>query len=71
MRLPHVARPNVGVDLRGTHTHVTQHGLHTPQIGSTFEQVGGEAVSQEVRVGACVDAGGSRVAPHDPLNGGR
>ena len=43
-----VRRGDVGVDLRGGEIGVTQHLLHRPQVGSTFEQVGGERVAERV-----------------------
>src|SRR5262245_9975795 len=48
---------NVRVDLRSGNVRMAEHGLHRPQIGAVLEEVGGEAVPQDVRRERRADAG--------------
>jgi hypothetical protein len=48
---------DVGVDLGGARTVVTEQGLDVAQVVAVFEQVGGEAVAQGVDGGGLVDFG--------------
>jgi hypothetical protein len=54
----------MSVDLRGREVRVPQELLNRPQVGSSFEQVGGVRVAQDVGVQG--PAIGQRMAFHDP-----
>ena len=41
----------MSVDLRGLQTGVTKQFLYHPEVGTTVQQVGGEAVAEGVGVG--------------------
>ena len=46
--LPQTATVEVRVDFRGTDTLMSQHALDGPQVGSSFQQVGGKWVAEGV-----------------------
>ncbi len=57
--------------LGGSDAFVSQHLLYSPQVGSAFEQVGGEAVAQSVGADVFLNAAGfalffDNVEYHDP-----
>ena len=57
--------------LGGSDAFVSQHLLYGPQVGSAFEQVGGEAVAQSVGADVFLNAAGfalffNNVEYHDP-----
>ena len=59
-RLVHFAQLFVGevrVDLRGGDVRVAEELLHGAEVGTVYEEIGGEAVAQEVRVDVVRDAG--------------
>ena len=56
----------VGVDFGGGYAFVTEHFLHSTEVGPVFDQFSGEAVAEGVRADMLVDAGGiDGVLQHD------
>ena len=47
---------DVRIDFRCAHASVAEHLLYGKQVGTAFEQVGGEAVSKSMRADDFVDA---------------
>src|ERR1044072_8672771 len=56
-RVPESRPHDVGVNLGGRDVGVPQHDLHAPQVGAALQEVGGEAVAEDVGREAVEDAG--------------
>src|SRR5205807_3551315 len=65
VHLAQVAAVEVGVNGGGGDGDVTQELLHDAQVGAALQQVGGERVTQGVRVNASRDARAARMAAQD------
>ena len=48
---------DVGVDLRGGNIDVTEHFLHSPEVGASFKQMRGERMAEGVGVNFLLDPG--------------
>jgi hypothetical protein len=59
---------HMGVNLSGRDIGMTQQFLNHPQVGSTFEQVGGEGMPQQMGIHVLIDAGELGTFFHDLSN---
>jgi hypothetical protein len=59
---------DVSVNLRGRNVGVAEHFLNDPEIGPIAEQMGGEAVPEQMRINIFLQAGVSRFFLHDLPN---
>src|SRR5690242_8261583 len=55
--LPQSRSHYVGINLRRRDVSMSQHHLHTTQVGATLQQMSGEAVTKYVRRQAAKDSG--------------